>query len=44
LVKQNKPELRDTPDSAKESLFNKGQDVGKLACQLFPNGIEIKIY
>lgn len=41
LYKHN-PELRDTPDSSQESLFNTGHDVGELACQLFPNGIEIK--
>jgi len=39
---KNKPELRDTPDSSQESLFNTGHDVGELACQLFPNGVEIK--
>ncbi len=39
---KNKPELRDTPNQAQESLFNTGQDVGELACKLFPNGVEIK--
>jgi len=39
---KNKPELRDTADSSQESLFNTGHDVGELACQLFPNGLEIK--
>lgn len=39
---KNKPELRDTPNQAQESLFNTGHDVGELACKLFPNGVEIK--
>ena len=39
---KNKPELRDTPNQAQESLFNTGFDVGDLAKQLFPNGIEIE--
>ncbi|MEA2018115.1 MAG: DUF2779 domain-containing protein, partial [Campylobacterota bacterium] len=39
---KNKPELRDTPDSSQESLFNTGHDVGELACQLFSNGVEIE--
>ncbi|WP_228276070.1 DUF2779 domain-containing protein [Aliarcobacter butzleri] len=38
---KNSPELRDTPNQAQESLFNTGYDVGELAKQLFPNGIEI---
>ena len=39
----NKPELRDTPNQAQESLFNTGSDVGDLAKQLFPNGVEIEL-
>ena len=39
---KNNPELRDTPDSSQESLFNIGYDVGELAKQLFPNGVEIE--
>jgi len=39
---KNKQELRDTPDSSQESLFNTGNQVGELACKLFPNGVEIK--
>lgn len=39
---KNKPELRDSPDQAQESLFDTGNDVGELAKQLFPNGQEIK--
>ena len=40
---KNKPELRDTPNQAQESLFNTGSDVGDLAKQLFPNGVEIEL-
>ena len=39
---KNNPELKDKPDNQSESLFNTGHDVGELACQLFPNGVEIK--
>ena len=39
---KNKPELRDTPNQAQESLFNTGFDVGDLAKELFPDGVEIK--
>ena len=38
---KNKPELRDTPDKAQESLFEKGYEVGEIAKELFPNGVEI---
>ena len=39
---KNKPELRDTPDHQTESAFNTGYQVGDLAKELFPNGIEIE--
>ena len=39
---KNKPELRDRQSQAQESLFNIGYDVGDLAKQLFPNGVEIE--
>ena len=39
---KNKPELRDVPDHAQESLFNTGHSVGELAKELFPNGVEIE--
>jgi len=38
---KNRPELRDVPDYAQESLFDTGYSVGKLARELFPNGEEI---
>jgi len=37
-----KPELRDTPDSQTESAFETGYQVGDLAKELFPNGVEIE--
>ena len=39
---KNKPELRETSNQAQESLFNIGFDVGDLAKQLFPHGVEIE--
>jgi hypothetical protein len=38
---KHKPELRDIPDNAQESLFKTGTSVGELARNLFPGGIEI---
>jgi len=38
---KHKPELRDTPSAQTESSFNTGYDVGELAKELFPNGVEI---
>ncbi|UPT76673.1 DUF2779 domain-containing protein [Sulfurovum sp. XGS-02] len=39
---KNRPELRDIPDEAQESLFNTGYSVGELAKELFPKGVEIE--
>ena len=39
---KNKPELRDAQDHQTESSFNTGYDVGELAKELFPNGVEIE--
>jgi len=41
LYKHN-PELRDTPSSKSESLFNTGYQVGDLAKELFTGGVEIE--
>jgi hypothetical protein len=38
---KNKPELRDKADTQRESLFEKGYQVGDLAKELFPGGVEI---
>lgn len=39
---KNQLNLRDTPDHQAESSFNTGYDVGELAKELFPNGVEIE--
>ncbi len=39
---KHRPELRDQPDAAQQSLFETGNTVGDLACQLFPGGVEIQ--
>ncbi len=39
---KHKPELRDTPDASQESLFITGYQVGDLAKELFPGGVEIE--
>jgi len=38
---KNRPELRNTADTQRESLFEKGYQVGDLAKELFPNGVEV---
>ncbi len=38
---KRKPELRDEPDAAQQARFAIGDDVGKLAQDLFPGGEEI---
>lgn len=37
---RNKPELRDEIDESQQALFASGADVGVLAQQLFPGGVE----
>lgn len=39
---KHRPELKQKPDAQSESLFETGHTVGALACQLFPNGVEIE--
>lgn len=39
---KNRQDLRDAPDNQTESAFNTGYDVGELAKELFPNGVEIE--
>jgi len=38
---KNRPDLRTEPDQAQELLFNTGYEVGELAKQLFPDGVEV---
>lgn len=39
---KNRPELIQKPTTQEASLFATGNTVGDLACQLFPNGVEVK--
>ena len=39
---KNRQELRDTPNQQSESKFNTGYQVGDLAKELFPNGVDIE--
>lgn len=38
---KNRPELKSKPSAAQQSAFESGTDVGILAQQLFPDGIEV---
>ena len=40
-LKKYKKEVLTVPDSKAEAIFQNGNEVGNLACKLFPNGIEI---
>lgn len=37
-----RPELRDEEDEAQQAIFQRGTDVGKLAEQLFPDGVDAR--
>ena len=37
---RNNPELRDEVESSQQAIFNQGHQVGELAQQLFPNGVD----
>ena len=39
---KHRPELRQKPDAATQALFDLGHNVGALACELFPGGVEIE--
>jgi hypothetical protein len=39
---KNKPELKSKVTEATQAIFSQGTEVGKLAQQLFPDGVEIK--
>ena len=38
------PELKDAVDEAQQARFDSGHDVGALAQQLFPGGVEVDFY
>lgn len=40
-LKKYKKEVLTPPDSKAEAIFQNGNEVGDLACKLFPNGVEI---
>jgi predicted RecB family nuclease len=40
----NQPELKDQVSAMQQAIFSQGTDVGKLAQQLFPGGIDAGIY
>lgn len=40
-LKKYKRDVLKAPDSATEAIFERGNEVGELACRLFPNGIEV---
>ena len=40
-LKKYKPEVLTPPDASTKARFETGNDVGDLACELFPNGREI---
>ena len=40
-LRKYKKEVLTPPDAAAEAIFETGNLVGDLACQLFPDGIEI---
>ena len=40
-LKKYKKEVLTPPDSSAQAIFETGNSVGDLACQLFPNGIKI---
>lgn len=40
-LKKYKKEVLTPPDSKAEAIFENGNEVGDLACKLFPNGVEI---
>ena len=38
---KSRPDLRDAVDQGRQAVFDSGTDVGKLAQELFPGGVEI---
>lgn len=40
-LKKYKKDVLTPPDASAEAIFETGNEVGDLACQLFPNGVEI---
>ena len=40
-LKKHKKDVLTPPDSKAQAIFQNGNEVGNLACKLFPNGMEI---
>jgi len=38
----HQPELAEEPDAAAEAIIEQGRDVGLLARQMFPGGVEVR--
>jgi len=41
-LKKHKPEVLTPPDASAQAVFDTGNAVGELACNLFPNGVEVE--
>ena len=41
-LKKYKPEVLTPPDAAAQAVFDTGNEVGDLACGLFPGGVEVE--
>ena len=41
-LKKYKPEVLTPPDATAQAVFDTGNEVGDLACELFPDGIEVE--
>ena len=41
-LKKHKPEVLTPPDASAQAVFDTGHAVGELACELFPDGVEVE--
>ena len=41
-LKKHKPDVLTPPDASAQAVFETGHVVGELACDLFPNGVEVE--
>lgn len=41
-LKKYKPEVLTPPDAAAQAIFDTGNEVGDLACEFFPSGVEVE--
>jgi len=41
-LKKYNTKVLEKPNEAQQSVFATGNEVGELACELFPNGVEVK--